>query len=222
MSIEVQDGWDVANLVIHGAFDELQEASRAARVGAVDVPAIGPIECFYLAGEMTQRQATARRHLVKTVALFQAGMESLIHHWSAKYPEIKSGGRFVQKWEGAFRAKRIEPGLGDYKTFYERVRHAIVHPDSARKIATVNQLGFLSVHAGIRSGWDAFKRLGDAVGEPHDADSWSVMCNAHGVPANPSGTDFPDLRGLKVALYKRHLDELNSTGAAGGEDPISA
>ena len=207
---EICDGWDVANLVMHGAFDELGEASKAAHVGAVQVQVLDPAQCFFVGGEVEQRRASARRHLVKSVALFQAGMESLINHWGTKYPKISSGGSFVKKWEHAFTVKEQVFDFNDYATLYRKIRNAIIHPNTAERIATINTLGFLPVHRGIRCGWDAFGKLAASLGEPHDKDSWDIMCNAHGVPIDPSEGGFPDLTALRAELHKRYLDELNA------------
>ena len=207
--LEIRDGWDVASLLMHGAFDELHGARLAAYTGDIQVSEIDPVQCFYVAAEILTKQNTARRCLVKSVALFQAGMESLISYWGTKYPEIEGGGGFVNRWIHAFESKGLPSDFDDYACFYRGIRNAIMHPETDERIATINTLRFLSVHRGIRSGWDAFEKLGSAIGEQHDEDSWGIMCRAHDVPENPSDTEFPDLEELCAALYKRHTDELN-------------
>lgn len=210
---EISDGWDVAHLVMHGAFDELHAACKEANVGLIQVQAIDPIQCFFVGGEVEKRRASARRHLVKSVALFQVGMESLISHWETKYPKIKTDGGFVKKWEHAFTTKGQPHSFNDYASFYREIRNAVVHPDSTQRITTINCLGFLPTYKGIRDGWDAVVRLAAALGEPHDNDSWKIMCDAHGIPAAPEENNFPDLTALRSSLYKRHLDELNAKHA---------
>jgi len=137
-------------------------------------------------------------------------MESLINYWASEHPEIASAGSIVQKWEQAFVAKGQSANFGDYATFYREVRNAVIHPDTAQKIATIDQLRFIRVHEGIKHGWEAIRRLADAIGEPHDRDSWRIMCEAHKVPTDCPGQLYPDLRVLRGQLFKRHIDYLNA------------
>lgn len=208
--VQLHTGWDVAHLVMHGAFDELKAAYDVARVGVVEVDKIDPISCFSLGSNVDARNRVLRRYLVKVVTLFQAGMESIISHWGAKYPEIAGGKGFVAKWEHAFSAKGQPPEFAKYADFYRQVRNAIVHPDSANKIAVIDALQFSLVYDGVQSGWIAFRRLGAAIGEPHDDDSWDIMCTAHDLPPELKRDELPDLSALRVALFERHLDELNA------------
>jgi hypothetical protein len=202
---DISSGWDVSHLVMHSAFYELGEAAKLCRVDPLDPQMVDPSQSFFLAGQIMQAHAQARRPLVKAVALFQAGMESLINYWSSEHPEILSKGTFVQKWEQAF-VKKGQPAnyFDDYAAFYSEVRNAVIHPDTPQRIATINQLSFIRVHKGIEHGWDAFRRLADAIGEPHDKDSWRIMCEAHGVPTDCPVESYPDLMVLYGQLLKRH------------------
>ena len=137
-------------------------------------------------------------------------MESLMNYWSSKHPEIAHEGGFVQKWEHAFIAKGQPTKFDDYATFYREVRNAVIHPDTAQKIATIDQLRFVRVHKGMKHGWEAFRRLADAIGEPHDKDSWRIMCDAHRVPMDCPDQLYPDLMILSGQLFKRHMDYVNA------------
>ena len=139
-------------------------------------------------------------------------MESLINYWSFKHPEIASKGGFVQKWEQAFVAKGQPAKFDDYATFYREVRNAVIHPDTEQKIDTIDQLRFIRVHEGMKCGWEAFGRLSAAIGEPHDKDSWRIMCEAHRVPMDCPDPSYPDLMVLRSQLLKRfdaYLKTLN-------------
>ena len=205
---EITDGWSVAHLVMHSAFQELRQASELAQV-YIKVAETDPIQCFFVGGEVEQRRSASREHLVKATALFQAGMESLINHWQSKYPEIQGGNNFVSKWECSFTSKGVEANFDDYASFYREVRNAVIHPDTQIKIDTINNIEFLSIYQGIKYGWDASRRLASELGEPYDNNSWGTMCNIHGIPVNPEGRDYPNLTSLRAELYKRHLEELN-------------
>jgi len=198
---DIRTGWDVAYLVMHSAFDELGAAATICRVGPLDPQTIDPAESFFLAGKIMQARAGARRPLVKAVALFQAGMESLINFWSSEHPEIQSKNGFVQRWERAFVVKGLPATFGDYASFYREVRNAVIHPDTPQRITTIDQLRFIRVHEGIKHGWNAFRRLADAIGEPHDKDSWHIMCEAHGVPTDCPEQLYPDLMLLGRQLF---------------------
>jgi hypothetical protein len=200
---DIKSGWDVAHLVMHSAFDELGLAATFCRVGPLDPQTIPPMDCFFLAGQIMQARAEARRHLVKAVALFQAGMESLINYWVSEHPEIPRSKKFVEKWKLAFTAKGQPAKFDGYATFYRDVRNAVIHPDSAQRIATIDQLRFIRVHEGMKHGWEAFGRLSAAMGDPHDKDSWRIMCEAHRVPLDCPDPLYPDLLVLRSQLLKR-------------------
>ena len=214
--MHIADGWDVAHLVMHTAFDELGLAGRHAQVGPIDPDAIDPIQCFHVGGRVDLAQGTSRRHLVKAVTLYQAGMESTISYWISRHSGLSTAGGFVERWDNVCGAKGCAPGLGDYAIFYREIRNAIVHPDTDARVRTIQTLRVKRVHEGIADGWSALQRLASALGEPHDADSWKIMCEAHGVPLQCSDELYPDLLDLRARLYKRHLDHLNA-GLVGGD-----
>ena len=181
--MHIADGWDVAHLVMHTAFDELGLAGRHAQVGPIDPDAIDPIQCFH-------------------VTLYQAGMESTISYWISRHSGLSTAGGFVERWDNVCRAKGCAPGLGDYAIFYREIRNAIVHPDTDARVRTIQTLRVKRVHEGIADGWSALQRLASALGEPHDADSWKIMCEAHGVPLQCSDELYPDLLDLRARLYE--------------------
>ncbi|MFC1626429.1 hypothetical protein ACFL19_01860 [Pseudomonadota bacterium] len=208
--IKINDGWDVADLVMHSAFDELHQASGLAFFPE-KVEEIEPKQCFFISNEMIQRQGSLRKHLVKVTVLFQAGMESLIYYYRTKYPEINKGNPcFVKKWDDALAAKGISPNFNEYASFYKDIRIALTHPDRPERIDKINSIGFLSIYQGIKSGWEAEVRLASALGRPHDKNSWETMCAIHQVPIEPLDHEYPDLINLISTLRRRHLKELNA------------
>ena len=206
--IDISNGWDVSNLVMHSAFDELQQANEITKVN-IKVNEIEPQECFFIGGEIRQRRSASRKHLVKATALFQVGMESLINYWLSKYPEIQGGGNFVKKWEKAFEAKGMIANFDDYASFYRSVRIAVIHPENQDRIDIINNINFMQVYQGIKHGWEASERLANELGEPYDNNSWKTMCNIHGVPFQPLESEYQNLEVLSKELYSRHLSELN-------------
>jgi len=206
--MEIHDGWNVSHLVMHSAFDELGKASEIANV-ELSVGDIDYMQCFFAAIEIEQRRATSRKHLVTAVALFQAGMESLINYWRSKYPDIEGGSNFVAYWKNAFTIKGVQGSFDDYAYFYRNIRNAIIHPDSVERIETINNLEFIQVYEGIKHGWVASEKLSQVLGTPYDNNSWEIMCSAHSVPTLPSIKDYPNLGSLRHELNRKHLKELN-------------
>lgn len=200
--IAITNGWDVAHLVIHSAFDELKKASEFVKI-SINIEEIEPMKSQSIGFEILNRQINSKEYLVKAVALFQAGMESLINYWQSKYPEIKCDSGFVPKYEKAFSVKGVSHSFDDYASFYRTVRNAIIHPDSQQKIETINNINFIQVYKGINHGWDALERLADKLGEPFDTNSWETLCNIHRVDSQLLESDYPDLKELSNQLYDR-------------------
>ena len=198
----ITNGRDVAHLVIHSAFDELEKASELVKI-TVNIEEIEPMKSYLLKSEIDIRQINSRKYLIKAVALFQAGMESLINYWQSKYPEISGGSNFVSKYEKAFSVKGVFHSFDDYASFYRTVRNAIIHPDRQKKIETINNINFIQVYEGIKHGWDALERLADKLGEPFDSNSWKILCDLHGVDSQLLENNYPDLKELSNQLYDR-------------------
>lgn len=200
--IAITNGWDVAHLVIHSAFDELKKASELVKI-TINIEEIEPMKSQLIGFEILNRQINSKEYLVKAVALFQAGMESLINYWQSKYPEISGGSNFVSKYEKAFSVKGVFHSFDDYASFYRTVRNAIIHPDSQQKIDTINNINFIQVYEGIKHGWDALERLSDKLGRSFDTNSWETLCNIHRVDSQLLESDYPDLKELSNLLYDR-------------------
>lgn len=210
----ITNGWDVAHLFMHSSLDELAAAHNIyVAAGKVDVDSIDEQECFFLSPKMEFQDTNVKKHLVKAVALFQAGMEAVFHWMQNIDPEIKSNKGFANNWEEAFKKKGINFNFSKYRTFYEEYRIHIMHPDKEERFETINNLEFHEVFEGIKAGWLAYKALSEAVGYKHDDGSWKIMCNAHDLPTdlgtlsliNPK--EVARLLNLRHGKYLRRMDE---------------
>lgn len=201
--MEITDGWRVAHLVMHTAFDELREASVIAKGPFPESTNFKPAECLALGAKVEMQHSELRKHLIKATVLFQAGMEAMINHWCSKYSGLSNSTVFAKKWEESFQAKNITKSFDGYSEFYRKTRNAVTHPDREERIEKINNIQFLEVFYGIKEGWESFKVLSNALGEQHDQDSWGTMCQIHNISPDCSEEDFPNMVSLKRSLFKK-------------------
>lgn len=205
--VSINDGWDVASLLTHSAFDELGQADKIARFDVSQVDAIPPNQCFDLMSEAEYRRMPSLRiHLIKAVVLFQAGMESLVSYLSSKYPTQLRGKNFFKQIENVLPKDQTEA----YFKFYGKVRVSIVHPTEIERIETIRDLQFIYVHQGLRYGWEIFSNLSAKLNERHDTNSWNIMCDLHHVIVDPTEENYPDFNALSSKLAVHFLNFHNN------------
>ncbi len=210
----INDGWDVAHLLMHSSLDELGSAhSLHEDISKIDIDATEETECFMLSPKVESIDNSIKKHLVKSVVLFQAGMEAVIHWAQSIDSSIPQSRSFSKKWENAFIAKGSHYDFSPYKSFYENYRIHIVHPDRDERFKTINDLSFTDVYEGIQNGWLAYAALSDVIGFKHDEDSWHVMCRAHQLPTSITVLNYPCphevIRSLNLK-YRSYLNRLNT------------
>lgn len=203
----------MAHLFMHSSLDELSAAHNIyVEAGKIDVDSVEEKECFILSPQVEFQDTNIKKHLVKAVSLFQAGMEAVFHWMKEIEPDIESNNGFSKKWEGAYKKKGIKYDFSKYKTFYEEYRIHIMHPDKEERFETINNLEFSEVYNGIEAGWDAYKILSGAVGYKHDDNSWAIMCDAHDLPANLNSWNLVNPKEISRLLnlkYRKYLDRIN-------------
>ena len=206
----INNGWDVAHLLMHSSLDELGAAhSLCDNVSKIDIDSVKETECFFLAPKIEGVESCVKKHLVKSVVLFQAGMEAIIHWIQSIDASIPKNGSFAKKWEKAFKAKSSNYDFSPYRDFYESYRIHIIHPDKDERFETINNLCFTEVYEGIKNGWLAYAGLSEAVGYKHDNDSWGVMCRTHQLPSSIDISSYPNPQESARLLRLRYRNYLN-------------
>lgn len=196
----------MAHLVMHSAFEELSTAHKLIQELVVNPDGLSPHDCFSIHGKIEISRPFIHRRLVASVLLFQSGMEGIYDWMCSVDTSLPQPRGFVKKWEEAIEQKELTISFLEYKDFYENVRNAITHPDRPERFDTINNLDFIEVYFGIKSGWAAFESLSNAIGRPHDNDSWVIMCKANGVPDNIDRTYYPNLKKLSSQLLEKFSD----------------
>jgi len=209
----IRDGFDVACLHMHSAFDELGIAHRlitdAASVRSRD---FGWEECLSIGGRLGMVCRQVRTPLSKATILFQAGMEALLTHLESKDTRSINNGKFVPSWAGSLKNVGSTFDFEPYARFYRGLRNALAHPNTPERLRTIDRIGFPEVHAGIKAGWGAYSSLCDGIGMPHTPQSWNTMCKAHGVPCSIGTQTYPDLYLLRDTFLQKHLQGARGVG----------
>ena len=209
--LSINNGWDVAHLLMHSSFDELHEAhSLCNEASEIEVNTVEDTECFSLAQQVEYIDDSVKKHLVKSVILFQAGMEAILNWLQSIDTSISNKGSFSEKWEKAFKSKGVDYDFSYYRNFYENYRIHIVHPDKDERFETINTLKFYDVYEGVKSGWLADAALSEAVGNKHDKNSWKIMCNAHQLPSSINTSTYPNPQEIARHLRLRYRKHLNT------------
>jgi hypothetical protein len=209
----INNGFDVANLLMHSALDELNAAHTfCEKVNNIDIEKIEEPDCFFESPRIEGIDTSIKKHLIKSTVLFQSGMESIIHWIQNQDLTIRNGRTFSQKWENALNSKNVNFDFSDYKSFYENYRIHLVHPDKNTRFETFNNLIFSDVYNGINTGWQAYAAMSEAIGYKHDDNSWQVMCRAHNLPITLNGADYVVPNELIILLnkkYRKYLDRIS-------------
>lgn len=210
----INNGWDVAYLLMHSSLDELGTAhSLCENTSDIEINSVPENECFFLAPKIEGVYTCVRKHLVKSVVLFQSGMEAIINWIQSIDTSIPKNGSFAEKWENAFKAKSSDYDFSPYKEFYKNYRVHIVHPDKEERFETINNLSFSEVYEGIKSGWLAFAALSEVTGNKHDNDSWKIICDAHQLPSSIDKSIYPNPQEIAQLLrlkHRKYLGKLKS------------
>ncbi len=210
----INNGFDVANLLMHSALDELCAAhTLCEKVNDMDLDTIDETDCFLISPRIEGIDISIKKNLIKSIVLFQSGMEAIIHWIQNQDPCISSKGSFSEKWENAFNSKNIDFDFSHYKNFYKYYRIHIVHPDRNERFETLNNLTFSDVYNGIQEGWLAYAALSEAIGYKHDDNSWEVMCKAHNLPVTMRGGNYLVPSDVIISLnkkYRKYLDRISS------------
>ncbi len=210
----INNGFDVAHLLMHSALDELSAANTfCVKINDINITNIEEPDCFFVSPRIEGMDTSIKKHLIKAIVLFQSGMESIIHWIQNQDSTIKSGRSFAQKWENALDSKNVDFDFSDYKIFYENYPIHLVHPDKDERFETFNNLTFSDVYYGINKGWQAYAAMSDAIGYKHDSNSWQIMCSTHTLPETLDGINYVIPNELIVLLnkkYRKYLDKISS------------
>lgn len=68
-----------------------------------------------------------------------------------------------------------------HRDIYMRFRIPMTQSQQGR-LGVFNELSTQALHQGFAHGWDTYAKLAAGSGTPLDADSWPVICRAHGLP----------------------------------------
>lgn len=206
----IENGFDVANLLIHSALDELCVANRICqKINEIEPEKIEAPDCFFVSPNIESMDTSIKKHLIKSIVLFQSGMEAIIHWVQSQDSSISGKGSFAKKWINAFTAKDIDYDFSKYKNFYKNYRIHIVHPDRKERFETINNLIFIDIYNGLKCGWDAYAALSSAIGFKHDENSWEIMCGAHELPITSDNLDYCNPKELVILLNKKYRIHLN-------------
>lgn len=155
----ISNGWQLAHMVIHSAFEQLNLAYQ------------------------NKNNDMSLNKLVTSVILFQSGMESLYYFMCSYDSKLQKKGSFKELWRNAFKGYNSDFNFDKYGDFYTEIRNAIAHPETEKRINKVNNLDFKTVYLGFKSGWEAFEELSSLTGKSHDNNSWEIMCSIHSLPS---------------------------------------
>jgi len=121
-----------------------------------------------------------------SIMMFQAMMEALINDSLERelyLSTVNKSGSFKSKWKKALEMLGQDSATFSkyFEDIYDKYRNPMVHP-KPESLKSFNDISFLGILAGYSNGWDAYSKLSDGLGHPHDSDSWAIMCQAHGLP----------------------------------------
>ena len=198
--------FDYASIVGHGAFDELADASRIAHMNPPNLRDLNLGDLHDLLCSINFRREKLVLPLVKAVSLFQTSMEGLISEYElVKHDKLKDNLDFKERWVGAFKESKIDYDFQWYGSFYEAYRICLIHfkRDKAKDTSNaVKSLEFIDVYNGIQQGWEAFNALAGIIHGGNDSNSWSMICNSHGLPDIVKESDYPRLNQLSKSIWR--------------------
>jgi hypothetical protein len=231
----LQDHFDVAHLLGHPAFDHLALACSPYRWvhehSLIDPSVHAWPQCLSYGAQLLTLRRAELKACVQAVVLFQAMMEKLPYFAHTVGVGLKQPNAqyFADSWNQLL-DQISDPGdraqaKAEFEIyvdgFYGAMRNPIIHGRKAADIAQVNSIRTPGVHAGMKAGWRAYDYIlsqafqGD--GQTHTP-SWSIMCDAHGVPADLDLAVYPDLGVLSSEYMKRHLEGAQAATSPKGTD----
>jgi len=156
-----------------------------------------------------------------SIIFFQAMMEVVINQVikennhlelkNKKHKIIKQP-PFADKWKNAFAHYSIKStDLSIYTTFYKNYRNPLIHPPTRDIVDNAENIRFPMVYQGLYAGWSAFRDLMQALKQPHDNNSWQLMCDAHQLPIQIDPNYYVDSQKWVKEMYRRHHDGANET-----------
>lgn len=162
------------------------------------------------------------------------GIQELIEEFiEVKYKKKKKWheAAFKDKWEKTLDKYKIElENFKEYhKNIYQTLRNKVVHPEyrysgekpkSAKKpkelIFSADKFIFSNVYSGFKNGWLAFASLSQAVGDPHDNNSWDIYCDICHLPKSVVPEEYPNLTeksNFFMNEYMNHIATINNIGS---------
>ena len=196
-----------------------------------------PLDYHNLSIELASKRQNEFQFCIKAVILFQASMEAIINQAITtksdiqELIEVKSNKKkkptFQDKWEKTLGKYKIE--LENFKEYHENIyqtlRNNVVHPryrylgekpdDSSDEkfIFPADKFIFSNVYSGFKNGWLAFASLSQAIGYPHDNNSWDIYCDICHLPKSVNPEEYPNLTEKSYFFlneYMNHIATINN------------
>ncbi len=228
--MELQDQFDVADLLGHPAFDHLSLAMKVYQ-GAREERLFEPEEhewqqCLSAGARLEFYRKEELKWCVHAVVLFQAMMEKVPYFVPTVGSGLKSTnkGRFADSWRDLLRQikdegdRQVAEAAFDayYSTIYKTMRNPIIHGRKASDIRMVNEIRVPGVFDGMQEGWTAFDFLvaeafaSDKTHEP----SWARMCAIHQIQVDDlDPSSYPDIAGMVAQFNRRHMSGFNAAAS---------
>ena len=184
-----------------------------------------PLDYHNLSIELAFKRQNEFQFCIKAVILFQASMEAIINQAITTKSDIKElievkynkkkKPTFQDKWEKTLEKYEIE--LENFKEYHENIyrnlRNNVVHPDNRYSVKNAEKFIFSNVYSGFKNGWLAFASLSQAVGYPHDNNSWDIYCDICHLPKSVNPEKYPNLTEKSYFFlneYMNHIATINN------------
>ena len=185
--------WDVALHHGHSAFRLLRivyeiETEYIQCQEQLKVLPFGQLDYLHTLGRTLALTTDMFRISAASIMMFQAMMEALINDSLERENQltmVSKRGKFREKWGESLDVLKQDrsPFEKYHEAIYKKYRNVFVHPTDIH-LNSFNDLSFKELQTGFYHGWEAYVKLYDGLGYPHDDNSWQVMCQAYQVPHN--------------------------------------
>ncbi|MEA5575741.1 hypothetical protein [Anabaena sp. UHCC 0451] len=185
--------------------------------------------------ELASKRKNEFQFCIQAVILFQVSMEAIINQVITTKPEIQKfiedslkkkkkwyDATFKDKWCKTLEKQKIE--LENFEKYHENIyrtlRNNVVHPrhrysgeKPEKLIFSADKFIFSNVYSGFKNGWLAFASLSQAVGYPHDNNSWDIYCDICHLPKSLVPEEYPNLTeksNFFLNEYMNHIATINN------------
>lgn len=185
-----------------------------------------PLDYQNLSIQLASERQNEFQFCIQAVILFQASMEAIINQVITTQPDTKEfieaslkkkwyQASFKDKWCKTLKKQKIE--LKNFEKYHENIyrtlRNNVVHPKNRYSVENAEKFIFPDVYLGFQHGWLAFAFLSQAVGSPHDNNSWDIYCNICHLPESVNPEEYPNLTEKSdffLNEYMNHIATINN------------